>query len=200
MTVRELINNPVLSLLLHVGLAILVILIGRRLAIWGRRAVYQALVRSKITESLVRFGSVSTYYLILVSAVILALAIMGVPLTGLLAVIGIVAILLGIALQDSISSIAATIQFLLFQPFQAGDLVETAGVMGIVKEIQFFNTVIVTYQKKTITIPNNKVRDSNIINYSEIGVLRADVSVSVGYEDDLRQVKKVAPEFEEDDL
>lgn len=199
MDFQLIINSPILLFLLRALIAFLVVVIGHRVARWCRKWVNRALTRSHITDSLVRLGSTSTFYGILLLAIILALAIIGVPLTELLTIIAIVVIVLGIAMQESISSFAATIQFLLFQPFQIGDLVETAGVMGIVKEIQFFNTVIVTYQNKTIIVPNNKVRDSNIVNYSDIGVLRADVFVSVSYEADLRQVKQLLQKMLADD-
>ena len=189
MDTQLLFDSPLLSFFLSVLLALITIIIGHRIAKWGRKWVNRALLKSHVTASLVRLGSTFTFYGILLLTIVLALAILGVPLTELLAVVGIVIIVLGIAMQESISSFAATIQFLLFQPFQVGEIVETAGVLGIVKEIQFFNTVIVTYENKVVVIPNNKVRDSNIINYSEIGVLRADVFVSVSYEDDLGQVK-----------
>ncbi len=199
MDIQLIINSPIVVLLLRGLFAILVVFIGQRLGRWSRDWVHKALLHSKITDSLVRLGSTTTYYMILIGSIVLALAILGVPLTDLLTIIGIVIVVLGIAMQESISSFAATIQFLLFQPFQAGQLVETAGVTGIVKEIQFFNTVIVTYENKTVTIPNNRVRDSNIINYSDIGVLRADVFVSVSYEDDLRQVKHILQKLLTDD-
>ncbi len=192
-------NAPIFSLLLRFLLALLVVIIGHRLARWGRREIQRVLLRARITESLVRLGTAATFYGIISLAGVLALSVLGFPITAVISVLGIVIIVLGIALQESLSSFAATVQFLLFQPFKVGDLVETSGVMGIVKEIQFFNTVIVTFQNKTVTVPNNKVRDSNIVNYSEIGVLRADVNVSVSYEEDLRQVKQLLEKMLMDD-
>jgi small conductance mechanosensitive channel len=193
------IETPVVAFLLRVLLALLVLIIGHRVAKWSRQAVYRALLRSKITESLIRLSMGLTFYGIIIMAVVLALAVLGFPITAVISVAGIVVIILGIALQESLSSFAATVQFLLFQPFKVGDLVETSGVIGNVKEIQFFNTVIITAQNKTVTIPNNNVRDSNIVNYSEMGVLRADVNVLVGYNEDLRHVKQVLEKMLADD-
>ncbi len=192
-------NVPVVSFLLRSLIALLIIVIGHRIAKWSRQGAHRALLRARVTESLIRLGTTATYYGILILVVVLALSVLGFPITTIISVVGIVVIVLGIALQESLSSFAATVQFLLFQPFKVGDLVETSGVMGIVKEIQFFNTVIVTFQNKTVTVPNNKVRDSNIVNYSEIGVLRADVNVSVSYEEDLRQVKQLLEKMLMDD-
>lgn len=193
------IESPVVAFLLRLAIAILVIVLGHRMAKWGRSRAQRALRHAHITESLIRLGTVTTYYIILIIAVVVALAVLGFPITAVLTVIGIVVIVLGIALQESLSSFAATVQFLLFQPFKVSDLIETSGVMGIVKEIQFFNTVIITAQNKTVTIPNNKVRDSNIVNYSDIGVLRADVEVSISYDEDLQQVKQLLDKMLADD-
>jgi small conductance mechanosensitive channel len=181
---------PFLTILLRLATAALVLLIGRRIARFSRNWANAALVKTELTPSLVLLFTRITYYGILLLAVILALTILGVPLTSTLAVIGIIVILVGIALRESLANFAATVIFLLFQPYKVGETVETAGVLGIVKEIQLFHTVIQTFDNKMVTAPNSKVQDSNIINYSRAGILRADVEVLVSYNADLRQVKQ----------
>ena len=107
----------------------------------------------------------------------------------------IIVVILGIALQQSISNLAATIIFMLFQPFRLGELIDANGVMGTVKEIQFFSTVLVTGDNKEITVPNSKIQGNNLVNYTRLGRLRVDFVFGVSYADDLRKVKEVLHEI-----
>lgn len=182
---------PILAWLLRLAAAIVVLLLGRRLARVVRALVSKTLHQTGLTESLVTLFTAVTYYGILLLAVMLALVLMGIPITSIVLAVGVVVVILGIALQESLSNLAATVLFLLFQPYKVGDIVQTAGVMGVIKEIQIFHTVIMTFDNKLVTAPNGKIQDSNIINYSRMGTLRADVNVQVSYGDDLRQVKQI---------
>ncbi len=181
---------PLITWALRLAAAVVVLLFGRRLARIVRELVRKAMHQAGLTESLVALFTAVTYYGILLLAVVLALALLGVPITSLVLALGVVVVILGIALQESLSNLAATVLFLLFQPYKVGDIVQTAGVMGVIKEIQIFHTVIMTFDNKLVTAPNGKIQDSNIINYSRLGTLRADVNVQVSYKDDLRQVKQ----------
>jgi small conductance mechanosensitive channel len=80
---------------------------------------------------------------------------------------------------------------MLFQPFRLGELIETNGVMGVVEEIQLFNTVLVTGDNKEVTIPNGMIQDSTLSNYTRRGRLRVDFVFGVSYADDLDKVKQV---------
>lgn len=182
---------PVAVFLLRLAVAIIIFVVGRKLAHYGRTWVSAALTKAALTESLIILFSRLTSAGILLLAIVLALAVMGVSVTLMVTVIGLAILVLGIALQESLSNLAATVLFLLFQPFRVGDIVETAGVMGVVKEIQLFHTVILTFDNKTVTAPNSKIQDSNIVNYSRVGILRADVVVDISYSDDISRVKQV---------
>ena len=156
---------------LKVGAAILVFLIGRWLARRARRLLGVALAKTTIPPSMARLLLLAVYYVIMLIVLIVALAIVGFPVTALLGASLIIVIILGIALQQSISNLAATIMFMLFQPFRLGELVDTNGVTGTVKEIQFFSTVLVTGDNKEVTIPNSKIQGNNLVNYTRLGRL-----------------------------
>ena len=138
----------------------------------------------------------TAYFGILLVTVIVALALIGFPITALLSASLIVVVILGIALRESISNLAAAIIFMLFQPFRLGELIDANGVLGTVKEIQFFSTVLVTGDNKEITIPNSKIQGNNLINYTRLGRLRLDFVFTVRYADDLRRVKEVLQEIQ----
>ncbi len=180
---------------LKVGAAILVFLFGRWLARRARAALTVTLAKTTLAPSMVRLLLLAAYYGILLVAVIFALAIVGFPIQVLLSASLIIVVILGIALQQSISNLAATIIFMLFQPFRLGELIDANGVMGTVKEIQFFSTVLVTGDNKEITIPNSQIQGNNLINYTRQGRLRVDFVFGVSYADDVRKVKEMLHEI-----
>ena len=180
---------------LKVGAAILVFLIGRWLAHRARKMLGVALAKTTVPPSMGRLLLLAVYYVIMLIVLIVALAIVGFPVTALLSASLIIVVILGIALQQSISNLAATIMFMLFQPFRLGELIDANGVLGTVKEIQFLSTVLVTGDNKEVTIPNAKIQGSNMSNYTRLGKLRVDFKFSVSYADDIQKVKAVLSEI-----
>jgi small conductance mechanosensitive channel len=107
----------------------------------------------------------------------------------------IIVVILGIALQQSIANLAATIIFMLFQPFKLGELIKANNVLGTVKEIQFFSTVLVTGDNMEVTIPNSKIQGDTLLNYTRLGKLRVDFVFGVSYQADLEKVKRALHEL-----
>jgi small conductance mechanosensitive channel len=184
-----------LQIALKIGAAILVFLIGRWLARRARATLTVMLAKTTIAPSMAHLLILAAYYGILLVTVILALALIGFPIEALLSASLIIVVILGIALQQSISNLAATIVFMLFQPFRLGELIDANGVLGTVKEIQFFSTVLVTGDNKEITIPNSMIQGNNLINYTRLGRLRVDFVFGVSYADDVGRVKEVLHEI-----
>ena len=184
-----------LQFALKIGAAVGVFLFGRWLAHRARAALTVTLAKTTLAPSMARLLLLAAYYGILLVAVISALALIGIPLEVLLTASLIIVVVLGIALQQSISNLAATIIFMLFQPFRLGELIDANGVLGTVKEIQFFSTVLITGDNKEITIPSSKIQGNNLINYTRQGRLRVDFVFSVSYGDDVRKVKEVLHEI-----
>ena len=180
-----------LQVALRMGSALVVFLVGRWLARRSRVTLGAALAKTTIAPSMARLLLLAAYYGILLVAVIVALALIGFPIEILLGASLIIVIILGIALQQSISNLAATIVFMLFQPFRLGELIDANSVLGTVKEIQFFSTVLVTGDNKEITIPNAQIQNNNLVNYTRLGQLRVDFVFNVSYADDLGQGKAV---------
>jgi len=184
-----------LQFALKIGAAILVFLFGRWLARRVRVLLHVRLAKTTLAPSMARLMILAAYYGIMLVTVILALALIGFPIEALLTASLVIVVILGIALQQSISNLAATIIFMLFQPFRLGELIDANGVLGTVKEIQFFSTVLVTGDNKEITIPNSQIQGNNLINYTRQGRLRVDFVFNVSYADDLRKVKEMLHEI-----
>lgn len=187
-------NNPLLTLAIRIGIVIAVFIVGRWVAHYARRNLRAVLIQAELTESFVTLFSALAYYTILLLIVVLILALLGVPMTAIVTIMAALLVILGVAFQQSLGNIAAAVIFLLFEPFKVGDIIETAGVFGTVNEIQLFNTVIITFDNKMAVIPNHNIHNDKIINYSRLGVLRADMTFSVSYSDDLQLVKQILEE------
>lgn len=187
----QLSDYEVLQLVLRVVAAIVVFMLGRWLAGRARTALQLALSKISMAPSMTRLLLLLTYYGILLVTVIVALALIGFPITALLTASLVIVVILGIALQQSIANLAATIIFMLFQPFKLGELVKANNVLGTVKEIQFFSTVLVTGDNLEVTIPNSKIQGDNLLNYTRLGKLRIDFVFNVSYHSDLEKVKRV---------
>lgn len=183
------------AVLWHLVLAVGIVLVGRWFARMARRWVQRALKKITVTETMAQLIERATYYSILLGAVLVAMAVIGVPTTSIVYTIGIVLIIFGVALQESLSSFAATVIFLTFQPFKVGELIETNGVMGTVREISLFQTIITKADNKILVLPNAQIQNSVLVNYSRMGTLRADLTFGIGYSDDLRKAKGVLLEL-----
>jgi small conductance mechanosensitive channel len=191
----QLTESTVLQFALRAGAAFLAFLIGRWLARRAQTSLRIALSKTAVAPSMARLLLLLTYYGILLITAIISLTLLGVPLEAVLSASLIIVVILGIALQQSISNLAATIIFMLFQPFKLGELVKTNDVTGTVKEIQFFSTVLVTGDNLEVTIPNAKIQGDTLLNYTRLGTLRVDFVFNVSYQSNLDKVKRVLHEL-----
>ena len=98
--------------------------------------------------------------------VIAVVAIVGVPMASVTAVIASAGVTLGLAMQGSLSNLAGGIMLTLARPFRIGDYIETGSVGGTVGEISLFYTVLISIDNKKITVPNGSLMNANITNYS----------------------------------
>jgi small conductance mechanosensitive channel len=116
---------------------------------------------------------------------------LGIETASFVAIIGAAGLAIGLSLQGSLSNFAGGILIILFKPFEVGDSIEAQGVSGTVLEIQIFVTKLLTSNNQTVFIPNGALSNGNIINHSVEGIRRADLSISVSYDADLKKVKDI---------
>ena len=116
---------------------------------------------------------------------------LGVPATSFVAILGAAGLAIGLALQGSLANFAGGVLIMIFKPFKVGDLIEAQGELGSVKEIQIFVTKLLTPGNKLAIIPNGALSNGNIINYTEEGKLRVDLTFGVSYDSDIKQTKEV---------
>ena len=141
--------------------ALLIFIIGKWVARLVSKIVEKALDRSKVHKTLVSFTKNIVYYVILIFVIIAALNKIGIETNSFVALVGAAGLAVGFALQGSLANFAAGVMIILFQPFEVGDTIETAGSLGVVEEIQMFNTLLKVEDKRVI-IPNAKITSDKV--------------------------------------
>lgn len=124
-------------------------------------------------------------YLVVVIGFIAVLQQLGVQATSVIAVLGAASLAIGLALQGTLSNVAAGVMILLLRPYRLGDSVEINGKAGDVTGLDLFNTRLVDPDGLTIFVPNGKAFGDNIVNVTRMGRRRIDLTFGIDYRDDL---------------
>lgn len=172
-------------------LALLILFFGRWIAKLIAHIVERLMVRGKVDHTIVKFVGNLTYVALLAFVVIAALGQLGIQTASFVAVIAAAGLAIGLALQGSLSNFAAGFLMIIFRPIKVGDFIEGGGVAGTVKEISIFTTILTSPDNKAIIVPNAKLTEGNIINYTSLGTRRVDLAFGIGYGDDIDKARNV---------
>ena len=171
--------------------ALAVFIIGRWIVKYLRRLTRRIMQKRDVDPTLTKFLTNLTYFALLTFVILAALGMLGIQTTSFIAVLGAAGLAIGLALQGSLANFAAGVLMIIFRPFKVGDLIEGAGVTGVVEEIQIFTTQLVTPDNKTIIIPNAQITSNTITNYTRKGTRRADMVFGIGYDDDIDKARGI---------
>lgn len=187
--------NVIQDLVTRFGLnllaAIVIVFIGLWVARLARRLVRRLMSKASLEPTLTSFVGTLTYYGVVAFTIIAALNRLGVQTASIIAILGAAGLAIGLALQGSLTNFAAGVLIIIFRPFNVGDWIEAADIIGYVEEILLFTTAVVTLDNKRVIVPNASLTGGNIINYSVKGKLRVDTVIGVAYEADIDHVKQV---------
>ncbi|HIG75013.1 MAG TPA: mechanosensitive ion channel family protein [Bacteroidetes bacterium] len=196
--------DALILLLPNFVVAVLIVLVAAVIARFVRKGVRRLLEKATRQSAGARnvidlLGTVA-YVIVLAAGTFIALGVLNLDsfVTTLLAGAGVVGLALGFAFQDIASNFIAGVLMAVRNPFTVGQIIETNGHMGTVKELTLRSTLIETFQGQTVIIPNAKVFQEPIVNYSTKGTRRVDVACGVGYGDDLQHAQQVAMSAIED--
>jgi small conductance mechanosensitive channel len=171
--------------------ALAVFVLGRWVAIFLRNFLEKSMRRTKVDETLITFTTNLTYIALFAFVVIAALAQLGIQTTSFIALLGAAGLAIGLALQGSLANFAAGVLMILFRPFKVGDYIEGGGTAGTVKEIQIFNTILLTPDNKTVIVPNATMTGDKIVNYATQGTRRVDMVFGIAYDSDIDKAKNI---------
>ena len=118
-------------------------------------------------------------------------SMVGVETTSFVAVLGAAGLAVGLALQGSLANFAGGVLILIFRPFVKGDYICAQGFQGSVDTIDVFATVVTTLDNRKVIIPNGPLAGGPIDNYTAMDIRRVDLTIGIGYNDDIRNAIKV---------
>lgn len=172
-------------------IAIFVIVIGFWIANKISILIRKSLSKSGMTISMGQFLSSLFGLIFKIFIMLVAISTVGFQITGFIALLGGLAVGIGMALQGSLSNLAGGILILLFKPFKVGDTIQSLDKMGTVSEISILQTILLTPDMRTVILPNGSVFNNPIENYSKHGIRRVEIAIGIGYEDDFDKAKEV---------
>lgn len=184
--------NLSVTYIIKISFSLLVLIVGFMLV--GR---FMDLLRAKLSQALpdatLRAFSLNVISSILkVLLFITVLSMLGVQVTAILTALGAAGLAVGLALQGSLKNLAGGLLLLMFRPVQIGDKVSISGYDGHVVNIQTLYTMIETFDGRIVTIPNEVVMNTPIINYFKTERSRVSFTIGISYKDNIEKAKQIA--------
>jgi len=159
--------DMMLGALLSVLSAIAVLILGYLVAGFASRKIRKLGIRYReLDETLFSFFASVTRYIIIALTLLVVLTGFGVQTTSIVAVIASAGLAIGLALQGTLSNVAAGVMLVFFRPFRIGDFIETNGVIGKVEDITLNYTALADPNNVRVIVPNANVWGSTMTNYS----------------------------------
>ncbi|MGN0575720.1 MAG: mechanosensitive ion channel family protein [Ruminococcus sp.] len=175
------------SLIAAVIMLILGIIAARIIAHIISKAMKRSTIDGAARSFLVSFVRIILYIVV----IMMALTMINVPMSSIITIFGAAGLAISLALQNCLSNLCGGFIILFSKPFSAGDTIEIDNSVGVVKSISILYTKIITFDNKSIFIPNGKVSDAKIINYTESPTRRADMRFDISYSADYELARKL---------
>ncbi len=174
------------------GVGVLMAALGVLLAVWAMMFVARMMRRiterglgkiPTISRMLKRFIATTVYWVVFVLGILVVLALFGVNVTPLFAVLGGLSFILGFALQETLGNLASGLMIMVLKPFDTGDYIQVGGSSGFVDEMSVVSTKIRTFDNQIIVVPNSKIWGDVITNVSASEERRVDLVFGIAYSD-----------------
>lgn len=172
--------------------AVLTLIVGWIVAGWIQKATTNGLKRiPRMDETLVPFLATIVRYGVLIVVIVAVLNQFGVETTSIIALLGAAGLAIGLALQGTLSNIAAGVMLLMLRPFKVGEYVDAGGIAGTVVQIGLFTTEFMTPDGVYLVAPNSSIWNLPVANYSRNATQRMNVVIGISYDDDIQGASKV---------
>lgn len=189
----EQLPNKLLSLGIKVIVTAILFFIGLKLIGVLRKVVRKALEKTPLEKGVIQFTDSFIKTVLTIILIIGAAVNFGLEATSIAALISSVSIAIGLALQGSLSNFAGGLLLLALKPFKVGDYIkeDTHGNEGTVLEMSLFYTKLLSYDNKTIILPNGILANSSMVNYSDDGKRKIDLRFEISYNADIKATKEI---------
>lgn len=168
---------------------------ARALSRVTRRVVEQGIERVNLSQLLRRMIVATAANGVFVIGVLIALSQLGISVGPLLAGLGIAGIIIGFALQDTLSNFASGMMILIYRPYDVGDLIDAGGEFGTVTDMNLVSTVILTIDNQKLVLPNNLIWGGVIRNITSEKTRRVDMTFGISYDDDIPKAERILGEI-----
>ncbi|MEQ8580652.1 MAG: mechanosensitive ion channel [Marinoscillum sp.] len=182
-----------------VVLAIITLIIGLWIIGMVSRGFEKVMKKRNFDPSLTPFLKTLLSALLKVMLFISVIGMVGIEVTSFIAILGAAGLAVGLALQGTLQNFAGGVIILLLRPFKVGDVIDAKGYMGTVKEIHIFYTIVNTFDKKVVYIPNGTLANSDMTNLSQEEDRRNEWKFGIAYGDDVDKAKTLLRKFIDED-
>ncbi len=172
-------------------LAGLVIWVGFKLIKKVNAILEKSLKKMQVSDTMRPFLTSLLSTVLKIALLFAAISILGVELSGLVTIVAAMGFAIGLSLQGSLGNFASGILILFLKPYKVNDWIQIEDKFGKVEEIGIFNTLLITPGNKTLIVPNSKITDDVVTNYSKKGIVRLELSAHIPYSADFPEVKKI---------
>lgn len=171
--------------------ALIFLFVGMKVAKLLVKVIKRAFEKSAMEDSVEGFLLSVIKGILYAIVFVMAISIVGVQVTSLVAILGTASLSIGLALQGSLANFAGGVLILLMKPFKVGDYIieNDKGCEGTVEAIDIFYTKLKTYDNKIIVIPNGNITANSLVNVTAEASRKLDISVGVSYDSDIKLVK-----------
>ena len=172
---------------------IVVLVVGYFITILISKYIKKSMIKAKMSEILAEFARRIVKIMLLIFVFAFSIGFLGIDaFAGILSLSVVSGFILGFALQDTLSNLAAGFMIAITKPFKKGDFVEISGDSGSVDNVGISITTMTTVDNKKIIIPNSKVYGNPMINYTALNTRMIDMKVGISYSDDMGKAMAVA--------
>jgi len=174
--------------------AFLILFIGLYVIRVLNRLIRRIMIKRELDPTLTKFLADILLWALRVLLFVTFISKLGIETSSFVAILGAMGLAVGLSLQGSLSNFAGGMLIIMFKPFRVDDTIEAQGVLGKVSEIQIFVTKLINANNQTIFIPNGSLSNGVITNYSMQGIRKADLTISISYDTDIRKAKDIITE------
>jgi small conductance mechanosensitive channel len=174
--------------------ALIIFIVGKWVARMLSDVIKRILTKGKMDSTVAHFLGNLIYGVILAFVVIAAIGKLGVQTTSLVAIFGAATLAVGMALQGTLGNFSSGVMLLIFRPFKVGDSVIAGGITGKVEDIGIFSTTIIPSDGRKVIIPNGKLSNDTITNFSALPTRRIEISINVPGNTDINAVRDLLRE------
>lgn len=169
--------------------AIIILIVGLWATSFITKTAKKVMIKRNVELTLSNFIGNLVFWTLRVLLFVTVISKLGIETSAFVTILGAAGLAIGLSLQGSLSNFAGGILIILFKPFRLGDFIEAQNVLGTVKDIKIFSTVITSPDNKQIVIPNAALSNGVITNYTVNGIRRVDLIISVDYKTNLQLAK-----------